>query len=129
MNGYKMYEVNGATVLTTSEEHAIEICTESGHFSEDELEYIDIKECSDNDETWQPIETLKNVLSKEEIENITEQLVDYYDNMSIEKDGVNYYFEDCEYDYIGVLLKAKDILNNSKIFSEFELDSIIAKDY
>lgn len=115
-------------ILTTTKEKALEILIDEDMVDEDcTLEEINIKECNYKNETYQPIEILKNILSKDDFEEIRENM-QYNDVFTMTKNNTLYTFEDKNHDlgYIGVNISFEEILKNKKILSEFDKNTIIS---
>lgn len=115
-------------VLTRHKENVLKILIDEEMVDEDITEDdINIAEVNYNKCTWQPIETLKNILKPHEIEHIKNILTEKKEIM-YEKDGVKYFCSEdyCDLGYQAVRLSYKQIIENPKILSEFEINSIIA---
>lgn len=130
MEKYKIFEVNeNYHVLTTTRESAKEIVIDEQGLDQFEVENMSIKECNYNDTTWQPLNILKNIFTENELEYIENQVKDSGMDLTIYKNGVNYYFDYCEWEYVGVLISFDQILNNLEILKEFDMDTIISQSW
>lgn len=130
MSDLKIFEVEGMYwVLTTTPEKAVKILFDDELIDEECIEEYTVEECNYKDYTWQPIEVMKkNIFTVKELTKIEDRLKNYIETCTIERDGVKYFFQDCrnDLDYIGVRLSYDQILNNPKILSEFEINSVIS---
>lgn len=138
MEELKIFEVGQKYyVLTYTKENAIEIVNDEegltlvdNEFEFDEFENAysidDCKECNYSDETYQPIEIMKNLFNEDEIAEIKKELE--YDQVykKSSKNSITYLFDTYEFqEYDAVLLTFYEILN-PLILSEIEKHSIIA---
>ena len=126
----KIFEVGKKYhVLTDSMETAIKIVNDEGCYDEDEYDINECKECNYKDETYQPIETMKNLFTEKEIKEIKKEVKEKDQivyKISL-KNFKTYYFDIYDWqEYPAVLLTFYEILNNPLILSEFEKDSIIS---
>lgn len=128
MSEYKIFEVDEMFwVLTTTPEKAIEICIDDGCIDEEDAENCNVEECNYNDITYQPLSTLKNIFSKEELREIEDILKNEKYRHVVEKNGIKYDFEDNnDFDYIAVVLTFEQILNTPEILKEFDFDTVIS---
>jgi hypothetical protein len=129
MSDLKIFEVEEMYwVLTTTPEKAIEILFDDDLIDDKDIDNYIVKECNYKDGTCQPLSVLKNIFTQKELWEIEYQLKNYTDYYTKERDGIKYHFEDMRdrFDYIGVNLTFGEILNNPKILSEFEIDSVIS---
>lgn len=130
MSEYKIFEADGMFwVLTTTPEKALNICIDNDYIDDDVTVEVFIKECDYGDRTLQPKEVVKNIFTKEELEEIERTItcsaIGLGFELLVKKDGTKYCFK-YNGEYVGVRLTFGEILNTPKIFSEFEKDSIIA---
>lgn len=125
----KIFEVGEMfCVLTYTPNKAIEICVNDDLIDEEDVDEYTIEECDYKRHTWQPIETMKNIFTVDELLEIEDCLKNHKETCVKERDGVKYFFQDCrnEFDYIAVRLSYEQILNTPEILSEFEINSIIS---
>ena len=122
----RIFEINEYYwIIAKNEEEAI---TFYENEYEEEVEIIE--ECNYNDKTYQGLETLKYVFSKDEIE-IIKQFFEYQeDGFEIKKDMIKYRFEYFEYgEYEAVLLSFDEIINSPKILKTIDVPSMISSTY
>lgn len=129
MEELKIFEVGQKYyVLTYTKENAIEIVNDEGlyYFDDEPYSIDDCKECNYSDETYQPIEIMKNLFNEDEIAEIKKEIE--YDQIykKSSKNLKTYFFDIPDFqEYDAVLLTFYEILN-PLILSEIEKHSIIA---
>jgi hypothetical protein len=126
MNDLKIFQIEEYWVLTYNKKEALEILIDEGFIDDDlTLDDIAVEECDYKEKTYQPLSTLKNIFSERElkiIEKVTED-----NSFVFEVDGVEYFFDWFhEGDYPAVVLTFEKILNNPKILSTFDKNSVIS---
>jgi hypothetical protein len=116
-------------VLTDTVENAFKICMDEEVIDEEtKIDDILIKECNYKSKTFQPLETVNEIFTKDEIIDIKEKIQNYISHYKLDKNGVKYVFEENEYydDKVHVLLSYYQIMNTPEIYKKFEENSIIA---